>query len=181
MSLEAAIAALTEAVKAQTEATAEQNERLDKMLNKAGATASSGDTEEKPKRTRKQEEEKAETSSDDNNSDDDAGDEPKLTNEGVKQTVAAWLTEFAKNESDPETQARKEKIKATLTAMQKKDGFKVADEKKGATIADVPASELHRVIAWLDKQKTADNGFGEGRLTAVPGAASDDAGEDDEI
>ncbi len=177
MSLEAAIAALTEA-------TIEQTSVLNKLLARttAGATASSGETEEKPARKpRAKKEDKAETSSDESNSDDDASDDNKQNNEGVKATVAAWLTEFAKNESDPETQARKEKIKATLTAMQKKDGFKVADEKKGATIADVPASELHRVIAWLDKQKTADNGFGEGRLTAVPGAASDDAGEDDEI
>lgn len=181
MSLEAKIEALTNAVVALTEAQTDHTEKLNAVLAAGGKSASAGEGDEKPKRTRTRTKKEPETGNADNG--DDAGDgaedaAPKLTNDGVKKIVANWLTEFAKVEGDPETDARKAKIKATLTSMQKKDGFKIADAEKGATIADVPASELHRIITWLDKQKEADNGFGKGRLTAAPG--SEDAGSDDE-
>lgn len=176
MSLEAKIESLTTAIGSLIEVQTVHTDKLNAMLEAAGKSTSSDDGE-KPKRTRKTK--AAETESDDTGeTTGDDTDAPKLTNEGVKKTVADWLTEFAKDQKDGETQARKDKIKATLTAMQKKDGFKIADAEKGATIADVPASELHRIIAWLDKQKEADNGFGKGRLTAAPG--SEDTGSDDD-
>lgn len=181
MSLEAKIEALTSAVVALTEAQNDHTEKLNAVLAAGGKSASAGEAEDKPKRTRaKKEDTKTETSADTGEGEGEGEEDaaPKLTNDGVKKIVASWLTEFAKVEGDPETDARKAKIKATLTSMQKKDGFKIADAEKGATIADVPASELHRIIAWLNKQKEADNGFGKGRLTAVPG--SDDAGSDDD-
>ncbi len=181
MSLEAKIEALTNAVTALTEAQTEHTEKLNAVLAAGGKSASSDEGDKPARKPRAKKEDKAaETDGDDTGSGDgdDADNTPKLTNDGVKQTVAAWLTEFAKVEGDPETAARKEKIKATLTAMQKKDGFKIGDAAKGATIADVPASELHRIIAWLDKQKEADNGFGKGRLTAAPGG--EEAGSDDD-
>lgn len=182
MSLEAKIEALTSAIVTLTEVQGVHTDKLNAMLEAAGKGGSSDDGEKPARKPRAKKEDKA-TETDNGDAGEEAGSEdaaPKLTNEGVKKTVADWLTEFAKDQKDGETQARKDKIKATLTSMQKKDGFKIADAEKGATIADVPASELHRIIAWLDKQKEADNGFGKGRLTAAPG--SEDAGsEDDEI
>ncbi len=180
MSLELKIEELTKAVVALTEAQTEHTEKLNAVLAAGGKSASAGDGEEKTKRTRAKKEDTKTEANADNGGEAGEGDDdaPKLTNDGVKKIVASWLTEFAKVEGDPETDARKAKIKATLTSMQKKDGFKIAEAEKGATIADVPASELHRIITWLDKQKEADNGFGKGRLTAAPGA--DDAGSDDE-
>lgn len=174
MSLEAKIEALTNAVTALTEAQTEHTERLNVVLAK-GATGG-GETEDKPARKPRAKKEDTKTEGEDDNT---GSDENALTHDGVKAIAAAWLGEFAKNEKDPETQARKEKIKATLAAMAKKDGFAIKDEAKGATIADVPAAELHRVVAWMEKQKAADNGFGAGRLTEVPGSKAETSGDED--
>lgn len=179
MSLEAKIEALTNAVIALTEAQTEHTERLNAVLA-GGAKADDGEKPARKPRAKKTET-AADTDADTGEGDDDAGTTTALTNEGVKKVVAAWLTEFAKDQNDGETQARKEKIKGTLTAMQKKDGFKIADAEKGVTIMDVPASELHRIITWLDKQKAADNGFGTGRLTEAPGSAKSEADDSDDI
>lgn len=173
MSLEAKIEALTNAVVALTEAQTDHTEKLNAVLAAGGKSASAGEGEDKPKRTRaKKEDTKTETDTD---SGDDAGEgaedaAPKLTNETVKmKIVAPWLGEFAKVEGDPETDARKTKIKGALAKLVGKEG---------ATVADVPAKDLQRLVDWVNKQKEADNGFGKGRLTAAPG--SDDAGSDDE-
>lgn len=168
MSLESALAAHTEALLANTAAIVEQNEKLDAMLAKSGA-ATSGDTDTKA--TRKPRTKKEEKSDDDTTGDAGTGDGDdeagtKLTNEGVKKDVVApWLSEYVNDENDPETAERKAKIKAILAKLVGKEG---------ATVADVPAADLHRLVTWVEKQKAADNGFGAGRYTAVPVA-------DDEI
>jgi hypothetical protein len=171
MSLEAKIEALTNAVVALTEAQTDHTEKLNAVLAAGGKSASAGEGDEKPKRTRTKKE--PETGNADNG--DDAGDgaedaASKLTNETVKmKIVAPWLGEFAKVEGDPETDARKTKIKGALAKLVGKEG---------ATVADVPAKDLQRLVDWVSKQKEVDNGFGKGRLTAAPG--SEDAGSDDE-
>lgn len=169
MSLELKIEELTKAVVALTEAQTDHTEKLNAVLAAGGKSASAGDGEDKPKRTRvKKEETKTETGADtgegegegEGESEEDAA--PKLTNETVKmKIVAPWLGEFAKVEGDPETDARKTKIKGALAKLVGKEG---------ATVADVPAKDLQRLVDWVNKQKEADNGFGKGRLTAAPGA-----------
>lgn len=163
MSLEAKIEALTAAVTALTEAQTEHTERLNAVLAKGGAAADEGAEKPATRKPRAKKEDKAETTDDDG----DTGSTTALTNDGVKKDIVApWLGEFINDKE--ETEARKAKIKAALA--------KVVG-KEGATVADVPVAELHRVVAWVEKQKEADNGFGKGRLTAVAGA---DAGSDDE-
>lgn len=176
MSLEAALEAHTEALLANTAAILEQNSKLDIMLGKAGASSVASDTgkddtEAKPKRTRT-------SSKKEENGNDDA---PAHTAASVKALAGAWLAEFAKDQNDPETQARKDKLKSTLTSLAKKEGFEAADPKKGVLLTDVPAEHLGRVVAWLEKQPSVDNGFGEGRLTEVPGEDSTKQTDADEI
>lgn len=173
MSLEAKIEALTSAVVALTEAQNDHTEKLNAVLAAGGKSASAGEGEEKPKRTRaKKEDTKTETGADTGEGEGDGEEDtaPKLTTETVKmKIVAPWLGEFANVEGDPETAARKSKIKGALAKLVGKEG---------ATVADVPAKDLQRVVDWVAKQKETDTGFGKGRLTAVPG--SDDGGSDDE-
>lgn len=166
MSLEAKIEALTNAVVALTEAQTEHTDRLNAVLANGGKAPAS-DTEDKPKRTRaaKKDDAKPETTVSDEGEGDDAGaGTTALTADGVKKDIVApWLGEFI-NDKD-ETEARKAKIKSALSKLVGKEG---------ATVADVPADKLQRLVDWVAKQKETDNGFGKGRLTAVASASSDD-------
>jgi hypothetical protein len=166
MSLEAKIEALTLAVTALTEAQTEHTERLNAVLANGGKAAS-GDGEDKPKRTRAKKEDKpAETDGDGDTGEGDEGSTTTstLTNDGVKKDVVApWLSEFINDKG--ETDARKTKIKGALAKLVGKEG---------ATVADVPAGDLQRLVDWVAKQKETDAGFGKGRLTAVASAAGSD-------
>lgn len=157
MSLEAALLSLKESIDVQ-------NGLLSKMLAKAGTASAptEGDGEGKTTTTRGKGKGKAaakETETD--TSEGDGNDDTGLSHDEVKKLAGTWLAEFKANESDPETAARRDAIKAALAKLVGKDG---------ATIADVPAADLHRVVAWLDKQKA------KGRLTPEP---KDEAEDDD--
>lgn len=93
------------------------------------------------------------------------------TTDDVKKAASAWLGEYKGVEGDPETGARREAILKALASLCKKEN---------AQIVDVPAEDLPRVLAWLDKKKAEDKGFGVGRLTAPPTAAADEAGAGDD-
>jgi hypothetical protein len=173
MSLEAKIEALTNAVTALTEAQTEHTERLNAVLANGGKAAS-GDGEDKPtrkprvKKDDKSAETETGTDTDTGEGDVDTGTTSTLTNDGVKKDVVApWLSEFINDKG--ETDARKTKIKGALAKLVGKEG---------ATVADVPASDLQRLVDWVAKQKETDAGFGKGRLTATAGAAGSD---DEEI
>jgi hypothetical protein len=171
MSLESVIAAHTEALLANTAAVIEQNEKLDIMLSKSGA-APAGDADRPTRKTRAKKEEKSDEDTDGEGDNGETETASKLSNDSVKKDVVApWLSEFVKNENDPETAERKVKIKGALAKLVGKEG---------ATVADVPADKLQRLVDWVEKQKTADNGFGAGRLTELPGSKKE-ASEDDEI
>lgn len=159
MSIETLLSELTGAIN-------ELSSKLDGVLGKAASVSASDEAEDKPKRTRKSSKTE-ETKGDDA----DADGEKALTHDQVKKAAGEWLGEFAKDESDPETNERKKKIKAALAKLAGKEG---------ATIAEIKSEDLHRVIAWIEKQKAADNGFGAGRLTEKPGAGSS-ASDDDDI
>lgn len=168
MSLEDLLAKNTAAV----ERNSELLEKLVARAEAAGAVSSAGsstaaaDTKGKGKG-------KGKSDAADSNENTDAGsDAPTFTHDEVKSMAAAWLGEFKANEADPETDARRAAIKAALA--------KVAG-KENAAVTDVPASELHRVVAWLNKKKETDAGHGKGRLTAVPAAGSAASGGDDDI
>lgn len=160
---------LEDAITKQTAAIERNSELLEKLVARAEAagavnasaaadTASKGGKGSKASKGSKAEtEENTETSG--------------PTHDDVKKLASAWLGEFKGVEGDPETGARREAI---LGALAKLVG------KEGAQVADVPVAELHRVVTWIEKQKTKDNGFGAGRLTEKPGAA-DAGGGDDEI
>lgn len=166
MSLEEALAKTTAALEANTALL----EKLVARAVEAGAVNSAANAAEKPAtKSTKTKEAKASDSGAAEEGKTDEG--PKYTHDDVKAAASAWLGEFKGVEGDPETEARKAKIKGALASLTKKEG---------AQIADVPASELHRVIGWIEKQKAADNGFGVGRLTEKPGAkAAAPAGDDD--
>lgn len=166
MSLEVEIAKLTAAV----EANSTLLEKLVARAVEAGAVAAPAAAEkaDKPKRTTKKDDKAAEG--------EDAGTTENTasgpTHDEVKSLVSAWLGEFKAVEGDGETEARKAAIRAALASLTKKEG---------AQIADVPADQLHRVVAWLDKKKAADAGFGVGRLTEKPGAKKEEPAGDDDI
>lgn len=171
MSLEAKIEALTNAVVALTEAQTEHTERLNAVLA-GGAKADDGEKPARKARAKKTET-AAETDADTGEGDDDTGTTTTLTNDGVKKDVVApWLSEFVKVEGDPETDARKAAIKKALASLVGKEG---------ATVADVPAGDLQRLVDWVAKKKAADTGFGVGRLTEAPGAKKAAASADDDI
>ncbi len=175
MSLEAKIEALTSAIVTLTEVQGVHTDKLNAMLEAAGKSTSSDDGEKPARKPRAKKEDKA-AETDNGDAGETTGDDtdaPKLTNEGVKNDVVApWLGEFVKNENDPETAARKTKIKAALAKLVGKEG---------ATVADVPAADLQRLVDWVAKQKETDNGFGKGRLTEAPGAKKAASSDDDEI
>lgn len=176
MSLEAKIEALTTAIGSLIEVQTVHTDKLNAMLEAAGKGGSSDDGEKPARKPRAKKEDKAaETDNGDagETTGDDADSGTKLTNEGVKNDIVApWLGEFVKNENDPETAARKTKIKAALAKLVGKEG---------ATVADVPAADLQRLVDWVAKQKETDNGFGKGRLTEAPGAKKAASSDDDEI
>ncbi|AEG53179.1 hypothetical protein [Sinorhizobium meliloti] len=157
MSLEAALLSLKESIDVQ-------NGLLSKMLAKAGtASAPTEGDEGKTTATRgkgkgKTAAKEAETDTNEGEGNDDTG----LSHDEVKKLAGNWLAEFKANEKDPETEARRDAIKGALA--------KLTGKEKG-TIADVPAADLHRVVAWLDKQKA------KGRLTPEP--TDEDGSEED--
>ncbi|QXV73620.1 hypothetical protein [Rhizobium phage RHph_X2_30] len=170
---------LEEALNRNSEAVEKQNSLLEKMLAKTGAAPSTksddGEGESKPATRGKGKGKAATKEADADNSgegDGENSDDTALSHDDVKKQAGAWLGEFKADENDPETEARRAAIKTALGKL---------TNKEGATIADVPAAELPRVVAWLDKQKEKDNGFGKGRLTEKPGSKKADKSEDDEI
>jgi hypothetical protein len=165
MSLEVEIAKLTAAV----EANSTLLEKLVARAVEAGAVAApaAADKAETKKRTSKKDD-KAEEKTEETGTTEASGP----SHDEVKSLVSAWLGEFKGVEGDGETEARKAAIRAALASLTKKEG---------AQIADVPADQLHRVVAWLDKKKSADAGFGVGRLTEQPGAKKEEAPADDDI
>ncbi len=157
---------LEEALNRNSDAVEKQNSLLEKMLAKAGVnTAAAGKTDDAgegdaPKKTRATKGKAAKEAEDAGEGEGGEGDENTLSHDDVKKLAGAWLGEFKANEKDPETGARREAIKGALAKLVGKDG---------ATIADVAAADLSRVVAWLDKQKA------KGRLTPEP---KEDDGEE---
>ena len=145
------------------------NELLEALIDAAADKAGGEPAGEKPKtpRTRKPKDEAKTEGKEEAKTEAGA-----LTHDAVKGTVGEWLGEFKGAVLfDGETEARKGAIKAALAKLVGKEG---------ATIADVPAADLHRVITWLDKQKAKDHGHGVGRITAPPAAADEPESSDDD-
>lgn len=167
---------LEEALNKNTAVVEANNALLEKLIARAvdaGAVSGASASDDKPKRTSSRSTKKTDSdNSDAGDSNDGDTKSATVSADDVKTAVAAWLGEFKGDENDPETDARKAKIKEALAKLTKKDGAK---------ITDVPADDLPRVMTWLDKQKAADNGHGVGRLTAKPDESDASENADDDI
>lgn len=137
-----------------------QNE---KILNIAASRQAAGGSEaaEKPAKGK---------ATKDKAKDDDAGDK-KLSKSDLTGALSAWLNEFGKPGEHPESSARHGALKKVLEQL-KLENLKA--------LTDDDQTNIDKIHNWLEtKAKTADKGFGIGRLAADPEPAKEESGEDD--
>ncbi len=147
---------------------AEHNDLLRQVLgsakaNKGGKAADEGG-EKATRRSTKKDDAKGDSKDDDGGSEGLSDDDKSAMEASIKK-AGAWLGEFKANEKDPETEARKSKLREALDKL----GYKLAKEiDKG--------EDVQRFVKWIDKQAKA------GRITPEPGDGDGDGdGEGDDI
>lgn len=165
MSLEASL----EKLNGNIEKLIEQNEKILGIAasRQAAAGADTSDADTKTTAAAKKKAEAAAKKA------DTAGDKG-VTKADLTGALAAWMNEFGKPAADghPESAARHTALKTVLGKLGIEGGLKgVADDDQ------VNIDKLHN---WLEKTaKTADKGFGIGRLAADPEEEKAPASDDD--